>query len=664
MKDAFWGYARRMLRYRALLWSAMVFAVLSAGGVGAGLAALKPVFDTILTDKPTTLPVLAEQLNGRIARLPAWAHAPRVPEGWIGALPDRPFDAVLWIVIGVGALTVIGATCNFLHAYLSLTVISRTVANVRREMFHQVVHLPLRTVLRAGPSDLVSRIVYDTATLSQGFNALLSKAIAQVTKGLVMVGVAFYFEWKLAAGALVAGPLVGIIIRKLGKRIRRASRGALESQAGLYRSASEVMGGLRVVKVHTNERAEEGRFHRTNKRVVAQEFKVRTARALASPLVETVTIFVLGALALVAVKAILDKAISPTDAIWALITLGAAGAALKPLTGFLNDIQQASAAAGRLNELKGMAVEPGHDAKLSKMARHAQDIRFEGVRFRYPGAERWAIGEHGGLTLAVGFGKTVAFVGPNGCGKTTLLSLIPRLFDPDEGRVLVDGRDVREVGVRSLRAQIGVVTQETVLFSATIAENISYGASGATEEKIRDAARRARAEEFILAKPGGYEFRVGEGGSGLSGGQRQRLAIARAILRDPAILILDEATSMIDSESEAKIAEAIAEFVGKGEGGGGKGEGQRANGTHAGVRAPGGRTCLIVAHRLSTVIAADAIVVMDGGAIVDMGTHGELLGRCGIYQSLVANQLVLRPGEAGRRLTTESTESTERNNQE
>jgi ABC-type multidrug transport system fused ATPase/permease subunit len=311
-----------------------------------------------------------------------------------------------------------------------------------------------------------------------------------------------------------------------------------------------------------------------------------------------------------------------------------------------------------------MPVEPGHDAKLPKLARHGTDVRFEGVRFKYPGAERWAIGEQGGVTFAVEFGKTVAFVGPNGCGKTTLLSLIPRLFDPDEGTVRVDGRDIREVSVRSLREQIGVVTQDTVLFTGTIAENIAYGASGVTDEKIRDAARRARAEEFILAKPGGYEFTIGEGGSGLSGGQKQRLAIARAILRDPAILILDEATSMIDAESEAKIAEAIAEFVSKGEGGGGKAEVAKTNGTHAGVRAPSGggngRTCLIVAHRLSTVIAADAIVVMDGGAIADVGTHAELLGRCGIYQSLVANQLVLKPVEDPKKFTTESTEGTEK----
>ncbi len=640
MKDAFWGYARRMLRYRWQVLVAMVFASMSAGGMGVGVAAMKPVFDGLIDKKPLLLADMAEKFNTKAS---GWL--PAIPQSWIAALPNRPFDAVLWIVIGVGLLTVFGAVCNFLHAYLSLTVISRTVANIRREAFHRVVHLPLKTVLGRGPSDLVSRIVYDTATLGQGFNALLSRSVAQLTKGLVMVGVAFYYNWLLALGAMVAAPLVAVIIRKLGKRIRRASRGALQSQAGLYQSANEVMSGLRVVKVHTSERAEAGRFHRTNKDVVGRELRVRTARALASPLVETVTIFVLGALALVAVYWIMQGGLKATEALYVLGALGIAGSQLRPLTGFMNDIQQASAAATRLDELLKLEPEPGHDSKLPKLARHATSIAFDGVRFKYPGAERRAIGEKGGVSLSVEFGRTVAFVGPNGCGKTTLLSLIPRLFDPDEGRVLVDGRDIREVAVRSLREQIGVVTQETVLFTGTIAMNIAYGAEGVTDEKIRDAARRARAEEFILAKPGGYEFKVGEGGSGLSGGQKQRLAIARAILRDPAILILDEATSMIDAESEAKIAEAIADFVSKGQGGGGTAGVGRTNGTHAGARAASGRTCLIVAHRLSTVIAADAIVVMDAGSIVDVGTHDELLGRCAIYQSLVANQLVLKPSQ-------------------
>jgi subfamily B ATP-binding cassette protein MsbA len=640
MRDAFWPFAGRMLRYRWLVLAALLFAALSAGGLGAGLAGMKPVLDNVLDRDGESLFLLAAAHNERLAAHPsAWSVA--VP-GWVAErLPRDAFGTVLWTVVGLGVLTVIGAACNFMHAYLSLTVISRTVANVRREAFHRVVHLPLKTVLKAGPSDLISRIVYDTAQLGQGFNALLSRSLAQATKALAAVITALCLDWRLTLITVPACLVIGVVVGKLGKRIRRASKKALASQSGLYLSASEVLGGLRVVKVHTTERAEAGRFHRSNKEVVAQEFKVRTARALASPLVETITIVMFGAMALVAVKAILDGALDRSNTLLVLGALGLAAAQAKPLTGFHNDIQQASAAAGRLRELLGTPEEEGHGAALPRLARPSKGIEFREVRLTYPGAERPALG---GVSLVVPHGRTYAFVGPNGCGKTTLLSLIPRLFDPDAGAVLIDGTDVRSVNVRSLRRHISVVTQETVLFRGSLRDNIAYGMAGATDEQVRAAARRARAEEFILEKPGGYAFEVGEGGAGLSGGQRQRIAIARAILRDPAILILDEATSMIDAESEAKIAEAIAEFVGGGGAEARDGHAPGSNGTPAGAGgaagAGRGRTCLIVAHRLSTVIDADAIVVMNAGRIEDVGTHRELLERSAVYAGLVSNQLV------------------------
>ncbi len=647
MNGPFWPYARRMLRYRWQVALALLCATLSAGGLGAGLLGIQPVVDNLLSDSPRGLSALAEGLN---ARIPEWL--PKIPDPWIGALPTEPFTAMLWIVVGLGVLTILGATFNFLHAYFALTIISRTVANLRREAFNRVVHLPLKIVLQTGPSDLISRIVYDTSQLGSGFNALLSRAVAQITKGAAAAAAALFFDWRVALGAIVAAPVLAIILRKIGKRIRRASRKALEAQAGLYKAANEVLAGLRVVKVHTTETAECGRFHRINKDVVHQEFRVRTARALASPLIETIAIIVLGALALIAVKAILDGALDKTNALLALGSLGMAAAQLKPLTGLLNDIQQASAAGRRLTDLLSMPAEPGHatggQPSLPKLPRPSRSIEFRDVALTYPGSDRPALG---GISLTIPHGKTFAFVGPNGCGKTTLLALIPRLFDPDYGQVRIDDRDIREVSVRSLREHISVVTQETILFSTSIRENIAYGASSVTEADIRAAAKLARAEEFILAKPGGYDFVVGEGGSGLSGGQRQRIAIARAILRDPAILILDEATSMIDAESEAKIADAVAEFVAGSRvfRSAGEGAAHGAGGEIAARAGPArsGRTCLIVAHRLSTVIAADAIVVMapsdSGGAIADIGTHDELLTRCDLYRSLVANQLVRVP---------------------
>jgi len=637
-----------MLRYRGLLALAIFFAVLSAGGLGVGLLGLYPVLRNIFPSEPgvphQALPDLAQKVSDQLHAAIGLA----LPSSWIAALPDGRFDAVLWVVLALGVLTLFGAAANFLHAYFSLTIVSRTIAAVRRDAFHRAVHLPLRSVLSQGPSDLVSRIVYDSGNLGHGFTALLSKALAQITKGAAAVFVALYLnKWVAIASLLVAVPMA-VLLRKLGKRIRRASKRALESQSGLYLSASESLGGLRVVKVHSSERFETGRFHRINKQVVFSELRVRTARALASPLIEVLALCILGGFSLVAAKAIIQGQLDSKTFLLVLASLGVAAGSMKPLVGLLNDIQQSAAAAGRLRQLLGSAAEPGHERTMARcptlggpdsggLSAMGSTIAFDHVSFTYPSAQESSLRD---ISLTIQHGETVAFVGPNGCGKTTLLSLLPRLFDPDTlpslagsvavgGRVLWAGRDIREYNVRSLRDRIGVVTQETILFRGSIAFNIGYGAAGVTDDRIREAARRARADEFILAKPGGYGYEVGESGSGLSGGQRQRIAIARAILRDPDVLILDEATSMIDAESEARIGEAISDFVG-------------AKGGNAG-RA---RTCLIVAHRLSTVVAADRIVVMDQGRIVDQGKHDELLRRCDIYRGLVSNQLLRMPDAA------------------
>jgi ABC-type multidrug transport system fused ATPase/permease subunit len=603
--DAFWRFARKMDRYRGLLLLGLLFALISAGGVGAGIAAIGPVLETILEPGHRGLPDLAAEFN-REARFGL-----TIPENVIAGLPEGPFEAVLWMMVFLGVLAVLGATANFLHQYFALTVVHRTVAQIRRRAYDRVIHLPLKTIVAGGPTDAISRVVNDTESLSQGFVALLSKAVAQVTKGLAALLVALIFNWQLALTAMLVMPVLAVIIRKLGKRIRRASERALTARAELFRASTETLQGLRVVKVHTTERYESGRFARINKEMLRQQLKVRTARAVASPLVELLTVLVLGALVVVAVKLILDGVLDKSNFIVTLGALAFAGASIKPLTGLLNDVQQSGAAADRLDALLALPTEPGHGPRLPRLPRHARTLEFDNVRVVYPGQTGPAVD---GVSLTIRHGERVAFVGPNGCGKTTLLSLVPRLFDPDAGRVLVDGMDISTVRVRSLRRQIGVVTQEVVLFRDTVRRNIAYGNPGATDEQIIEAARLARAHEFISAMPQGYDTPVGEQGLTLSGGQRQRIAIARAILRDPAILILDEATSMVDSESEEHIGEVLRDF---------------------GV----GRTTLVVAHRLRTVLSADRIVVMNAGKIIDTGTHDELLETSALYRQLAAGHL-------------------------
>ena len=604
--DAFWHFAKQMLRWRAHLIFGLIFAAISAGGMGAGILAMQPVLDTILEPGHRGLPQLAQEYTAQ-----GWASG-IFTDSFIESLPEGPFDAILWIMISLGVLTIFGAFGNFMHQYLALTVVQRSIARIRRQAFGQILHLPLKTIVSQGPTDTISRIVNDTEALSAGFVSLLSKAVAQITKGLIALIVAFLINWQLTLVALLLMPILAMVIRKLGKRIRRASQRVLSSRAGLYRAATEALQGMRVVKVHTTERYEAGRFGRINKEVLRQQLKIRTARAIAGPLIELITVFTLGALTLVAVKLILDGHLDKSEFMTVLVALAIAGASIKPISGLINDIQQSGAAADRLNQLLNEDTEPGHDIRIPKLARHHESLVFDNVSFIYPSGTARAVSN---ISLRINAGETVAFVGPNGCGKTTLLSLVPRLFDPDEGRVLIDGTDITRVRVRSLRKQIGVVTQEVVLFKGTIGDNIAYGNPNATTEQIIQAAEQARALQFINELNEGFETPVGEQGLTLSGGQRQRVAIARAILRNPSILILDEATSMVDAASERLIGDVLSTFCTN-------------------------RTTLIVAHRLSTVLGADRIVVMDKGQIVATGTHNQLLETSPLYKSLAQHQLI------------------------
>ncbi len=605
--DSFWYFAKKMLRMRGHLMLGALCALFSAGGLGAGILAMRPILDILLeSNTQGGLQALAQKYmdEGEFFHL--------IQPQWVEMLPTDPFDSIVLIMVSLATLSIVGGLCNFMHQFLALTVVHTTVARIRRNAYGQVLELPLKTIVSEGSTDTISRIVNDTEALSGGFVAMLSKVFAHITKGVISLLVAFVTNWQLAIVALLVMPILATVIRKLGKRIKRASGKALSSRADLYRASTEALQGLRVVKVHTTERYEVGRFGRINKEVLRQQLKVRTARAIAGPMAELVTMLALGSLTIVAAKLILDGTLDKSEFMTVLVALAIAGASIKPLSGLVNDIQQSGAAADRLKDILDADSEHGHDNSLPKLDRHTESIKFEDVTVVYPGASTPAIN---GVTLQVNHGETVAFVGPNGCGKTTLLSLIPRLFDPDQGRVLIDGTDIHQVRVRSLRRQIGVVTQEVVLFKGTIAENIAYGNRHATRQQIQQAALDARAMDFISELDNGLDTEVGEQGLTMSGGQRQRLAIARAILRDPAILILDEATSMIDAHSEKLIGEVLDTFCQN-------------------------RTSLIVAHRLSTVLGADRIVVLNEGQIEAVGTHDELMESCVVYHKLARHQLM------------------------
>ena len=610
--DHFWHYAKRLLRRRRLAAGTIVFSVISAGGLATGLVASGEVLRLILDKDPNAN--LRTVVESKL--VDGGAIASMVPTALVELLPTDRLAGVALILGGLCLITILGAIANFLHQYCSLTLSMVSIAEIRLEAFRHALRLPLGSVLRRGPSEIVARITRDTAELERGFSALTSKALAQLTKGLAAFAAAVWFDWRLTIAAIVVAPVLAFVLRKFGKRIRRSSKNTLAAYQELLRNANESMQGLRGIKTATAERFARKRFGRANRQVVRADRRARIARAISGPLVEMLAIFVIAGLALLAAHEILEGRMQFEKFVLTLGALAVAGGSFRPLAGLLNDIQSASAPAERISEIMNLSAEGLRERDLPALPRHVRDIDFNAVRFRYEGADRDALR---GVSLRVRHGEFVAVVGPNGCGKTTLASLLVRLFDPTEGCVRVDGIDVRGASLTSLRRQIGVVPQDPLLVRGTIRENILLGTDPEPgvdpAPAIARALELAHAAHFVAALPKGLAHELGVGGTGLSGGQRQRLAIARALVRDPAVLILDEATSQIDAESEAQIAAAIDEF--------------RA-----------GRTLLAIAHRLATVRSADRIVVMDDGAVADIGTHGELLARCPLYQRLVATQLV------------------------
>ena len=599
-----------MLRRRRLVTGTIIFSILSAGGLAAGLMAIGPVLELMLGIRSESLQSLArgwltaQEWTRSIISDPAAATA------WI---PSDRLQGVALLMGGLCILSIFGGIANYLHQSCSLTLSAVTVAEIRLIAFQHAIRLPLGPMLRRGPAEIVSRISRDTAEIERGFTALTSKVLAQLTKGIAAFAVAVYFDWRLTIAAIVVAPILVAVLRRVGKRIRRSTSQALKQQEDILRVSHESLSGLRGIKTATAEATAFRRFARASRALLNAELTARSARALSGPLVEVLAIFVIVGLVLIAANEIINGRMSIERFILSLAALGVAGGNLRPLTGLLNDIQRSSAPAERLQEIFAIPVEGRREQDLPALPRHSKSIQFEGIRFRYEGAERDALRD---INLTVKHGEFVALVGPNGCGKTTLASLLCRLFDPTDGSVLLDRTDIRAGNLQSLRRQVGVVAQESTFIRGTIRENVMFGADDIDAAAVDRALELSHAKAFIAQLPKGIESELGEGGSGLRGGQKQRLAIARALLRDPSILVLDEATSQIDAESEAQIAQAIEGFC-------------------------IGRTVIAIAHRLSTVRRADRIIVMDEGRILDIGTHSELLQRCTLYERLAMSGAIL-----------------------
>lgn len=616
---AFWSFARQMLQYRRLLIIAGIAAVLDALCAAAGFGMLLQIIKVLIGGQQGLQEAVREGLQGEDAL--KWLRNDY--SHLADYLPADGFKSFLYAILFVLPLAIFGSVMRYTHQALAITVGVRVITRIRQKAFFNILHLPIESSADLRSADSLSRLVGDTGQLGKGFNTLMGKAVRDVLMGTAFLLIALFVDWKLSAIFLIGLPVIGIAIKKFGKHIRRATKYTLREYANMIAAVQESTQSPAVVRLHNAEGYERRRFNTINRSLQKQVLRARTARALSSPVIELISLVGVMGVSLVAAWYVFNGGGTPEEVndrainmVYVLLSLGAAGMSVKPLANLNNDLQEAGAAAVRIKEVLDAEPEPNtREHRKTETApalpRHHRDIVFEAVSYRYPGSEEFAVSH---LDLRVEHGQSVAIVGTNGSGKSTLLNLLPRLTNPTQGRVLVDGVDIATVTLRSLREQLSVVTQHSVMFSGTIADNIAYGRRETPRHQIIAAAKAAFADEFVDELPEGYDTVLGEAGAGLSGGQRQRLCIARAILRDPAILILDEATSQIDAESEARITAAINE-------------------------ARAGRTTLIIAHRLSTVVDCDNIVVLNDGQIVDQGTHEQLLGRCAIYQTLVKTQL-------------------------
>lgn len=579
------GYLRRYLfPYVLLLGVAM--GLLSAASAGI------PFIIKLVVDLVTNLKA-AHQLD---------AHA---------ALKLREFSLVL------AGLFLLRAIANFCDDYLSAYIAQKVTLDIRGDLNESLQRQSLSFFNRTATGVMVSRVINDVNVVVQGVTGGVFSIFGDGASLIALLVTAFYLDWQLAIIAFIGFPIVVLPIVSLSKKVRRETKNSQKQMSGLQSLLHETFQGNRVVKAFGMEDYERMRFNRELKRLFRIYMRVARIKAFTGPLIEA-----MGAFAVVAVVW------------WAIGSLQSGVRTLGQFAGFFttmilvyrpfkslgktnNTIQQGLAAAERVFEMMDHPSEVPDNPDGIELASGAHGIAFEDVSFRY--GDEWVLRD---INLEIGAGQVVALVGMSGGGKSTLADLIPRFYDVQKGRVTVDGIDLRNLKIASLRAEIGLVTQHTFLFDDTIRANIGYGSGDRKLDRVIAAAKLANAHDFISRLPTGYETMVGELGVRMSGGERQRIAIARALLKDAPILILDEATSSLDSESERSVQEALEHLM--------------AN-----------RTTLVIAHRLSTVRRADRIVVIVHGRIVEEGTHDELFARGREYRKLYDLQFMSPEDLAG-----------------
>ena len=508
------------------------------------------------------------------------------------------------LIIFIPILFFLKGLFNFLYSYYMSDIGQLCVRDIRNQLYEKLQGLSMEYFTRKRAGELISRITNDVKLVENALSCGTTDLIYQSFIVVLFTFTIFFLHWRLALLSLFLIPLIAFPIVKVGRVLRKISRNSQEKMADINSLLIETINGIRIVKAFCMEPYEINKFRSQNRTYYKLSMKSIKRTLILSPVTEFIgVLFGVFILAWAGEKVISGKLSFGVFGLY----LGSLFSLIRPLKKLsqVNSInQQALAANSRIYEVLNTPVAIKEPSEASELKRLSMKIEFMGVSFRYDEAQILK-----DINFSVNAGEVVAVVGPSGVGKSTMLDLLPRFYDPQKGKILLDGIDIKDVSLKSLRGQIGIVTQETVLFNDTIKANISYGNLGVDDCMLEEAARLANAHDFIARLSEGYATFIGDRGVRLSGGERQRLAIARAILKNPTLLILDEATSQLDTESERLVQEALNKLM-------------------------RGRTVFIVAHRLSTVRNASKIIVLDKGSIVQMGSHEELISRGGLYRRL------------------------------
>lgn len=550
------------------------------------LAAVALASSAIVAATTGVLPILIQQVFDKV-------------------LVEKNANMLVLISLATIAVSAFKGLATYTANVMKSLIGQRIISSIQTRMFARIMRADLAWISATHSGRFISSFMTDATRLRDTVTTSVIDFTQNLLNVIALMGAMFYMNWKLALLATAIIPLGALYMRKLGRRTRKAARQGMEGTGDLSANISEALGGIRVVKAYGQEEREISRVTKNINDVLHHTMKAARTKAAASPLTEALSGIGIAAVIYFGGMAVIDMHLTAGELMAFISAMMLAYQPLKAVANTQTIMQEGVAAAARVFPI--LDVEPYIVTAPDAKPLHITDgaIRFENVVFRYAdGTEALK-----GVSIAVPRGHTVALVGPSGGGKSTALNLVPRFYDAASGRITIDGQDVREVTIESLRAASSLVTQEPFLFDDTVRANIAYGRPEASDAEIEAAARNAAAHDFITALPGGYDTRVGEAGLKLSGGQRQRIAIARAMLKNAPILLLDEATSALDTASEFQVQTALGTLM-------------------------KGRTTLVIAHRLSTIKHADNIYVIDGGRIVEQGTHNDLVARGGLYAEL------------------------------